>query len=74
MLKLTNGHGSTFPLLLSCLFFLSSFGFVISGFTSSFIRTQWPAKDMPLDNEVFAVPKGYNAPQQVIDPFLSHDL
>ncbi|CAA6669957.1 unnamed protein product [Spirodela intermedia] len=65
MLKLTNGHGSMFPLLLSCLCFLNSFGFVVCGFTSSFIRTQWPAKDIPLDNEVFAVPKGYNAPQQV---------
>lgn len=36
-----------------------------AGFTSSFIRTQWPSIDIPLDNEVFAVPDGYNAPQQV---------
>lgn len=36
-----------------------------AGLTSTFVRTQWPAADIPLDNEVFAIPKGYNAPQQV---------
>ncbi|KAJ4845053.1 Bifunctional purple acid phosphatase 26 [Turnera subulata] len=36
-----------------------------AGITSSFIRSEWPAVDIPLDNEVFAVPKGHNAPQQV---------
>ncbi|XP_074281161.1 bifunctional purple acid phosphatase 26-like isoform X2 [Silene latifolia] len=36
-----------------------------SGITSSFVRSEWPAIDMPLDNAVFAVPKGHNAPQQV---------
>ncbi|EEF31625.1 Iron(III)-zinc(II) purple acid phosphatase precursor, putative [Ricinus communis] len=36
-----------------------------AGITSSFIRSEWPSIDIPLDNEVFAVPKGYNAPQQV---------
>lgn len=36
-----------------------------AGLTSTFVRTQWPATDIPLDNEVFAIPKGYNAPQQV---------
>lgn len=36
-----------------------------AGITSSFVRTQWPSVDIPLDHEVFAVPKGYNAPQQV---------
>ncbi|KAF2318110.1 hypothetical protein GH714_041456 [Hevea brasiliensis] len=36
-----------------------------AGITSSFIRSEWPATDIPLDNEVFAVPNGYNAPQQV---------
>ena len=33
--------------------------------TSSFIRSEFPSVDIPLDNEVFAVPKGHNAPQQV---------
>jgi len=36
-----------------------------SGITSSFIRSEWPAVDIPLDHHVFKVPKGYNAPQQV---------
>ncbi|XP_010440687.1 PREDICTED: bifunctional purple acid phosphatase 26 [Camelina sativa] len=36
-----------------------------AGITSSFIRSEWPAIDIPLDHYVFKVPKGYNAPQQV---------
>lgn len=36
-----------------------------AGVTSDFTRSEWPAIDIPLDNEVFAIPKGYNAPQQV---------
>lgn len=36
-----------------------------AGITSSFVRPQWPGVDIPVDHEVFAVPKGYNAPQQV---------
>ncbi|KAL3629675.1 Bifunctional purple acid phosphatase 26 [Castilleja foliolosa] len=36
-----------------------------AGVTSAFTRNQWPSVDIPLDNEVFVVPKGYNAPQQV---------
>ncbi|CAH9136115.1 unnamed protein product [Cuscuta epithymum] len=33
--------------------------------TSTFIRQEWPSVDIPLDNKEFAVPTGYNAPQQV---------
>lgn len=33
--------------------------------TSRFIRTEWPSVDIPLDNKVFDIPKGHNAPQQV---------
>ena len=33
--------------------------------TSAFVRSEFPSVDIPLDNKVFAVPKGYNAPQQV---------
>lgn len=40
-----------------------------AGITSSFIRSEWPAVDIPLDHHVFKVPKGYNAPQQVSDLF-----
>lgn len=36
-----------------------------AGVTSRFLRSEWPSTDIPLDNEAFAVPKGYNAPQQV---------
>ena len=35
------------------------------GITSSYVRSEWPAVDIPLDHKVFKVPKGYNAPQQV---------
>ncbi|KAF6158100.1 hypothetical protein GIB67_014894 [Kingdonia uniflora] len=47
---------------------LVSFSFVncgSAGITSSFMRSEWPSIDIPLDNKVFEVPKGYNAPQQV---------
>lgn len=36
-----------------------------AGVTSDFTRSEWPPVDIPLDNEVFPVPNGYNAPQQV---------
>ncbi|KAI4376693.1 hypothetical protein MLD38_014427 [Melastoma candidum] len=41
---------------------------VSSGFarrTSAYIRSEFPSVDIPVDNEVFAVPKDSNAPQQV---------
>lgn len=38
---------------------------VAAGVTSAFIRSEWPSVDIPLDNQVFKVPEGYNAPQQV---------
>lgn len=44
---------------------LSFLNSVYAGVTSSFIRSEWPSVDIPLDNEVFAVPNGYNAPEQV---------
>lgn len=36
------------------------------GKTSSFVRKVEKTIDMRLDSDVFAVPPGYNAPQQVI--------
>jgi hypothetical protein len=36
-----------------------------SGRTSSYVRTEFPSTDIPLDSEWFSIPKGYNAPQQV---------
>ncbi|PKA62443.1 Phosphoenolpyruvate phosphatase [Apostasia shenzhenica] len=47
-------------LVLTCLVEIAS-----SGFTSTFIRSQCPSTDIPLDSVEFAIPKGYNAPQQV---------
>lgn len=35
------------------------------GITSSFVRLEEKAIDIPLDADVFRVPPGYNAPQQV---------
>lgn len=35
------------------------------GSTSSFVRNDYLSLDMPLDSDVFRVPPGYNAPQQV---------
>ena len=35
------------------------------GKTSSFVRKVEKTVDMPLDSDVFQVPPGYNAPQQV---------
>lgn len=32
---------------------------------SSFVRSSSLSPDMPLDSDVFRVPPGYNAPQQV---------
>ncbi|KAM0072893.1 putative Acid phosphatase [Helianthus debilis subsp. tardiflorus] len=35
------------------------------GVTSSFVRNEEKSIDMPFDSDVFRVPSGYNAPQQV---------
>ena len=36
-----------------------------AGLTSTYVRPRWASADMPVDNPAFAIPKGYNAPQQV---------
>lgn len=51
--------------LIVCYGFLSFVECRAAGLTSSFVRSEWPSVDIPLDNEVFALPKGHNAPQQV---------
>lgn len=40
--------------------------------TSTFVRSEWPSTDIPLENEAFAIPKGHNAPQQVSIHLCSH--
>lgn len=54
-----------FKLLLLSFVLSSCTSYGIAGLTSTFVRTEWPSVDIPLENEVFAGPKGYNAPQQV---------
>lgn len=44
------------------------------GITSSFVRKVEKTIDMPLDSDVFRVPLGYNAPQQVCGFFFLHLL
>ncbi|XP_061350741.1 purple acid phosphatase 2-like isoform X5 [Gastrolobium bilobum] len=54
--------------LLIVLVFLFSTGelrFCIGGKTSTFMRNDYLSLDMPIDSDVFRVPPGYNAPQQV---------
>lgn len=41
------------------------------GITSSFVRLDQKAVDMPHDSDVFRVPPGYNAPEQVFSRFCS---
>ncbi|KAJ0488170.1 putative Acid phosphatase [Helianthus annuus] len=58
--------GPTIPQLVAIGYVLFIFvNNVYAGVTSSFIRSEWPSVDIPLDNEVFAAPDGYNAPEQV---------
>ncbi|KAK9269717.1 hypothetical protein L1049_001495 [Liquidambar formosana] len=59
------GMRSLVRLLLTSFVFLSSVDNGNAGITSTFIRSEWPSIDIPLDNEAFLVPKGHNAPQQV---------
>ncbi|XP_058115648.1 bifunctional purple acid phosphatase 26 isoform X2 [Magnolia sinica] len=65
MFEGTSMWSMLFQLLLTLFILLRSVQIGDAGITSSFVRTQWPSVDIPLDNEVFAIPKGHNAPQQV---------
>ncbi|GLJ05564.1 hypothetical protein SUGI_0020310 [Cryptomeria japonica] len=35
------------------------------GITSTYVRKTEASMDMPMDSDVFSIPQGYNAPQQV---------
>ncbi|KAJ0963150.1 hypothetical protein J5N97_028272 [Dioscorea zingiberensis] len=52
-------------LLAAIIFFGLLLSFCHGGVTSSFVRKLEKTIDMPLDADVFRVPHGYNAPQQV---------
>lgn len=54
-----------FQLLLAAFSVFSSSDYGNAGLTSTFIRSEWPSLDIPLDHEAFAIPEGYNTPQQV---------
>ena len=41
------------------------------GRTSNFVRNDYLSLDMPIDSDVFRLPPGYNAPQQVFLLFFS---
>lgn len=51
-------------LLVGCLI-LSVLELCSCGVTSAYVRNDDLSLDMPLDSDVFRVPPGYNAPQQV---------
>ncbi|KAH7661239.1 Acid phosphatase protein [Dioscorea alata] len=48
-------------ILMACCWFACA----ANGFTGSYVRKEEKAKDMPLDADVFMLPPGYNAPNQV---------
>ncbi|XP_007011812.2 PREDICTED: bifunctional purple acid phosphatase 26 [Theobroma cacao] len=54
-----------FQLLLTLFLILDLVKRGSAGITSTFTRSQWQSFDIPLDNKVFAIPTGYNAPQQL---------
>lgn len=56
-------------LLPLCLMMMNGLEFCYGGITSSYVREKNLSLDMPLHSDVFTVPAGYNAPQQV--PFFS---
>ncbi|GLU16867.1 hypothetical protein SLE2022_332740 [Rubroshorea leprosula] len=61
----TKMQSSVLQVIFTSFVFLSSVNNGYAGTTSTFTRKEWPSIDIPLDNEAFAVPEGYNAPQQV---------
>ncbi|KAK9102067.1 hypothetical protein Sjap_019321 [Stephania japonica] len=66
MRLMTIAMGSVFLVLLTInLFLLSSAPIGRAKIANTFIRSEWPSDDIPLRHKVFAIPKGYNAPQQV---------
>lgn len=53
-------------LLVVGLIFIETLGVCEAGLTSCYVRKNGLSADMPLDSDVFQLPPGYNAPQQVI--------
>ena len=55
----------SFALVIAVSFIFSIAEVCNGGKTSNFVRNDQLSHDMPLDSDVFRVPPGYNAPQQV---------
>ena len=64
--KLYSFAGFSFYLFVGLTLHLQVLEFCSAGTTSSYVRKYNYDIDMPLDSDVFRVPPGYNAPQQVI--------
>lgn len=62
--------GSVLLLLSGLIVLLNCAQICNGGVTSNYVRSFDYSRDMPLDSDVFRVPPGYNAPQQVSVPFL----
>ncbi|GJS87685.1 purple acid phosphatase 2-like protein [Tanacetum coccineum] len=59
---------SCFLVAFLCVLAFDDGGFLLlsnGGITSSYVRNEEKSVDMPFDSDVFKVPQGYNAPQQV---------
>ena len=65
MLKVVETQSMLLQLILVFVIFSGFLENGNAGITSAFMQSEWPSIDIPLDNEVFAVPKGHNASQQV---------
>lgn len=63
------GHLSL-QLLLLHLVLLCFADYALCGSTSPYVRSEYPSTDIPLDDEAFVLPEGYNSPQQVLRAFL----
>ncbi|KAJ0030090.1 hypothetical protein Pint_13811 [Pistacia integerrima] len=63
--KMRQSYSWLFNVILISFVLLKNVKYGSAGITSTFIRSEWPSIDIPLDNEAFAVPEGHNAPQQV---------
>ncbi|XP_074591277.1 phosphoenolpyruvate phosphatase-like isoform X1 [Curcuma longa] len=57
--------GWSLQLLLLYLVVLCSANYALCGSTSPYVRSEYPSTDIPLDNEAFVIPEGFNSPQQV---------
>lgn len=60
----------TLACLLTSLILIPLVELTQAGLTGSYVRTNGLSSDMPLDSDVFRLPTGYNAPQQVCFCFL----